>query len=186
MTFWKIKVAFILMFLNCFFFLVFFHQLKKIHFLPLSESCPNYLFKVSTDEFISIPGSENAGKRLTSISLNNEEEVSYTLASTASEALKTKEVQMYSTKVKIKVRSNSCIIQMFHGSTQVGQWSAPSPITCLDVISNDDNEAEAEAANSKKRKKRYLEDGELATAGKLVVGDRAGGLHILTAKKLLG
>ena len=185
MTFWKIKVAFILMFLNCFFFLVFFHQLKKIHFLPLSESCPNYLFKVSTDEFISIPGSENAGKRLTSISLNNEEEVSYTLASTASEALKTKEVQMYSTKVKIKVRSNSCIIQMFHGSTQVGQWSAPSPITCLDVISNDDNEA-AEAANSKKRKKRYLEDGELATAGKLVVGDRAGGLHILTAKKLLG
>ena len=94
---------------------------------------------------------------------------------------------MYSTKVKIKVRSNSCIIQMFHGSTQVGQWSAPSPITCLDVISNDDNEAtEAATANSKKRKKRYLEDGELATAGKLVVGDRAGGLHILTAKKLLG
>ena len=69
---------------------------------------------------------------------------------------------------------------MFHGSTQVGQWSAPSPITCLDVISNDDNEA----ANSKKR--RYFEDGELATAGKLVVGDRAGGLHILTVKKLLG
>ena len=167
------------MFLNCFFFLVFFHQLKKIHFLPLSESCPNYLFKVSTDEFISIPGSENAGKRLTSISLNNEEEVSYTLASAASEAGggQLKELQMYS-KVKISVR-NTCI-QMFHGSTQVGQWSAPSPITCLDVISNDDNEA----ANSKKR--RYFEDGELVTAGKLVVGDRAGGLHILTAKKLLG
>ena len=159
-----------------------FYQLKKIHFLSLSESCPNYLFKVSTDEFISIPGSENAGKRLTSISLNQEkdkEEVSYTLASAASEADggQLKELQMYS-KVKIRVR-NTCI-QMFHGSTQVGQWSAPSPITCLDVISNDDNEA----ANSKKR--RYFEDGELVTAGKLVVGDRAGGLHILTAKKLLG
>ena len=103
-----------------------FRQLKKIHFLPLSESCPNYLFKVSTDEFIPI----GYQKRLTSISLNPEDgSVSYN----ASFGSLSKELQMYSQKVKIAVQS-TCL-KMYVEASQVGQWSGSSPITCLDAIS---------------------------------------------------
>ena len=68
---------------------------------------------------------------------------------------------------------------MYSNGDQVGEWTAPSPITCLDATYDT---TDTILVSSRKRKKK---EWSLSTAARIVIGDKAGGLHMLKAKKLL-
>ena len=70
-------------------------------------------------------------------------------------------------------------LKMYSNGDQVGEWTAPSPITCLDATYDT---TDTILVSSRKRKKK---EWSLSTAARIVIGDKAGGLHMLKAKKLL-
>ena len=83
-------------------------------------------------------------------------------------------------KVMLKVDGyQSTKLKMYSNEGQIGEWTCPSPITCITAIPCNEM---VSVVSSRKRKKQ---EWSLSTAASIVIGDKAGGLHMLKAKKLL-